>query len=283
MRASASRRRRGPPLRRRDRGVASASFHIERASGRSRSDFRARRGPAVEQPYPRAMRVHRIGSVLSGLVVVASVQGSSRAEDAPSASRARIVAHAITARFDPLNHALVARDVLTVEAAAKGTLALRLADGFVSRVLRQPPQPNSTLDGTGDRPLVRVVDVPAGRSEIEIAYAGVIFDGVEKKEGLAWVVGDATRGLISEKGIFLNAGSGWYPRTENDGVMRFDVTSYVPQPFQVVTQGRPPQRSTVVAPKGWTSETDVSPLGLAPGEEAGIPYAVSVAKAALPT
>ena len=55
-------------------------------------------------------------------------------------------------------------------------------------------------------------------------------DAVTKRDDLSWVVGDATRGLISEKGIYLSPESGWYPRTLKGGLARFDVTSYVPEP-----------------------------------------------------
>jgi hypothetical protein len=87
-------------------------------------------------------------------------------------------------------------------------------------------------------------EVPKGKSKLAIAYGGTVFDAVQKKDDLSWVVGDATTGIVSEKGVYLTDASGWYPRTPEAGLARFDVKAYVPEPFLVVTQGGVPTRST---------------------------------------
>ena len=125
--------------------------------------------------------------------------------------------------------------------------------------------------------------LPEGVTQVEVRYSGTIFDAVEKKEGLSWVVGDATRGLISEKGIYLSGASGWYPMTERDDVARFDVDTWVPAPLLVVTQGGIAERSSVTTAKGWTGADRIAPVAAPAGAEPGATWNRSVARAVIPT
>ena len=72
--------------------------------------------------------------------------------------------------------------------------------------------------------------------QLRIRYEGTIYDAVEKSDALAFVVGDDTRGVIGEEGVFLVAGSGWYPLT--DGIVTFRrIRVDGPGDWRVVTQG----------------------------------------------
>lgn len=223
-------------------------------------------------------------AALALLLAVALLARSTPATAAPP--DAAITAHAIEIRFDPAAHAFVARDRVTIAPAGPALLrfvlpkqvtvrGLATADGAAVEV--------SPVDGAPEGLVLHQAKVPDGVSSLTLAYGGVIFDAVEKQENLAWVVGDSTRGLISEKGIYLNGGSGWYPRTERDRMLRFDVTSWIPAPFLVVTQGRPPVRSTVQVPAGWSSDTEVEPPAITAEAKATVAFAKSVALAEIPS
>src|SRR5262249_52275322 len=160
-----------------------------------RSDFRTRRGSTDRQPYPRAMRLHRIASVVFASVVFVSLAGSSRGEDAASAPReSHILAHAITIRFEPETHSFVACDVLTLD--APGRVGARLAPNTtvdlsnLEHALLLQAGRRSVAEAPGDAVFAFV----ASSASATVNYHGTIFDGVDKKEGLAWVAGDRTRG-----------------------------------------------------------------------------------------
>lgn len=187
---------------------------------------------------------HALRSLDLAAVLVGSAAAPQAVADLPDA---RIVAHAIDVRFEPATHELQASDRLTVSPAGPARLRFVLASGLEVRSARAGGRTVEVRRHEGPTPhLARFeATLPAGATEVEVAYDGTIFDAVVKKEDLSWVVGDATRGLVSEKGIYLTGGSGWYPRADADTTMRFEVTSLVPAPFLVVTQGKPPQRTTV--------------------------------------
>lgn len=198
-----------------------------------------------------------------------------------TAGLARIKAHALTVRFEPETHRVIGRDVVTFDTSA----------GRAFKFLF-PPAFTANVPTASDEDGVHHGVLPAGVDRMELAYATTIFDAVQKKDDLSWVVGDATRGLVSEKGIYLTGNSGWYPIDLGDAppLARFDITTYVPEPFVVVTQGRVPERSRVVAPAGWDSPTDVvppaapaAPPGSAEKAAPGKAYAVSAVTAQFET
>ena len=204
--------------------------------------------------------------------------GSGARADAPAAApapgRARVAAHRITARFDPAAHRVVATDVMTFDTSA----------GRVVEILDPGTILASSVPLSVHEKGVSTATLPEGIDRLELTYANTIFDAVMKKDDLSWVVGDSTKGLVSEKGIYLTGASAWYP-VDVAGpprLARFDVTTYVPEPLLVVTQGRVPERSRLLAPKDWTSERDVVPPAAKEGE-ASAAFSVSSVLAQLPT
>jgi len=80
------------------------------------------------------------------------------------------------------------------------------------------------------------IEVPAATKELRLRYSGRIYDAVEKSDALAFVVGDDTHGVIGEEGVFLVAGSGWYPLT--NAIVTFRTIEVDgPGDWRVVTQG----------------------------------------------
>lgn len=111
-------------------------------------------------------------------------------------------------------------------------------------------------------PLGNVDEVPEGESSVVVQYRKPI-----------QVEGDS---------IALTPVDGWYAESPGGGLARFDVTAYVPEPFVVVTQGGVPVRSTIRAPAGWSSETEVVPPKATGEEVPGVTYAACEVRATMP-
>jgi aminopeptidase N len=208
------------------------------------------------------------------LAALAALPGGAAAE--PEAGLARIVEHRLEARFDPAAHRLVAHDRVTLDVTKGRSFVFSLAGRVRLEAAGKPLEREKAEDGR------YTATVPEGVTEVDCFYDGEVFDAVRDMGNASWLVGDETTGLISDRGIYLTGASLWYPRTAGDSMMRFDVTTYVPAPFHVVTQGKSPERTTLLAPKAWSSDTDVVP----PAADKDAPtttFHVAVARAAIPT
>ena len=190
------------------------------------------------------------------------------AEPQPRQSKARIDAHVLTVRFDPPRHRLVAHDVMTVQGDTAPTqLVLRLAPTLTVTEVTCNGEP-ATIRADGGS---LTITVPAnGPHKVGIAYHGTIYDAVEKADDLTWVVGDHTRGVIGEMGIYLSDASGWVPLPVTEGPRapaRFHVTTIVPAPFVVVTQGGPVSRQQLTTTGFDPGSTTLLPVSGGAGAE----------------
>ena len=200
-------------------------------------------------------------AVLAGCVLV--VSRTSAGDPPPTSGRAWIKSHRISARFEPATHRIIATDVLDFDTTDGRRVALRDPG-----TIRASSPEFTKSDEAG----MSLAMLPDGVDRITITYEKLLADAVPAK------------GFVSEQGIRLTGATDWYPTDVDTAphLARFDVTTYVPEPFLVVTQGRVPERSCVLAPKGWTSETVVVPPTAKAGEETAA-YAVSSVLAQLPT
>ncbi|MHA2620308.1 MAG: M28 family peptidase [bacterium JZ-2024 1] len=71
---------------------------------------------------------------------------------------------------------------------------------------------------------------------LNIAFKGEIFDAIQDLEKGTFVIGERTTGIISEEGIYLDDGSGWYPRLEA-GLGLYTVEITVPDGWVAVAFG----------------------------------------------
>ena len=220
-----------------------------------------------------------LARIAPAAVLVLSVASSASAGPEDGTARARIVAHHLTVRLEPKTHRLVAKDVIDFDVSKGRSVKRLLVHGLISS--------SQSLETDEDE--VYATKLPEGTTTLEVTYETTIFDAVRKAETAAFVIGDDTKGVISEDGVYLSERSRWYPTTGDDGLARFDVLSYVPEPFLVVTQGGVAERSSVVAPAGFEAGNDPAPpdRASAPPEGApaapGVRYAVAKAYARLPT
>ncbi|MDI6787468.1 MAG: M1 family aminopeptidase, partial [Planctomycetota bacterium] len=74
-------------------------------------------------------------------------------------------------------------------------------------------------------------------------YEGKIYHKVEEEKTLGFVRGGGTSGIISEEGVFLHHGSGWYPRTHISPMIHFEVTTFTPLGWEVVGQNELKERT----------------------------------------
>ncbi len=208
----------------------------------------------------------RPAPLLAALLAFAGMLlASARAEEPAPAAPPRVLEHDLTVRLLPQQHALVAEDRLTVDGGtAGGELVLTLAPTLgLTRPVEVAGKPDPTPARVDER--ITGLVVPPGRSTVVLRYAGVLFDAVQKAGDLTWVAGDGTRGLISEKGVYLAGSSAWVPRGEGEVLARYAVKAYVPEPFHVVTQGTVPRRGTLVSAGDAEAGDGPTPQAAPPG------------------
>ncbi len=195
----------------------------------------------------------------------------------------RVLEHDLSVRLLPATHQILVEDRITLEAGTDAELDLELDPALAL-------QGAALLDGrpiefarAGSR--LKALRPPVGRSTLTLRYGGEVHDAVAKSGDLAWVAGDGTRGLVSEKGVYLSGASRWVAEpVGRGGLTRYHVTAYVPAPFLVVTQGGVPQRSALTSAGGPGDGEGVAPAPRAP-EVSGptTTWNVLATKAALPT
>jgi len=205
--------------------------------------------------------------------VVLAVLLASLAPAALAAEPARVASQSLSVRFEPAGHGIRGQSVLTLAGAADEprSVRFRIHSGLeVAAFLLKGGgySPVSPARDEADGYWRRVeVPVPTGADSLLVRYEGTLYDAVKKAEDLSFVVGDDTRGVIGEEGIFLTAGSGWYPRTEGLAVFT-DVRVDVPERFRAVTQGGLDRREVANGREitRWTSDTPVEGVALQAGE-----------------
>jgi aminopeptidase N len=184
----------------------------------------------------------------TGLLIVAAMMlacaGSAYAETefAKSAqSEALIKHHQLAASFNPAEHTISATDTITLKPGAKRTLRFALGKDVKVDSLKDDHGKDLAFKPAEDEDLpehlaLYEAEVPKTAVGFTIAYGGVIYDPPQEEATLAHVRGGTTSGVISEEGIYLDAGSGWYP-VEDGALPTFSFTLSVPEPIALVTQG----------------------------------------------
>lgn len=149
----------------------------------------------------------------------------------------------LAVRLDPPKHRIEGKAVLRLAPARKepAVLSFRMHAGLEVKLPDGVAVDSKEVEGWWQ---VLSVTVPPDRADLEVRYAGEIYDAVQKSDALAFVVGDDTRGVIGEEGVYLASGSGWYPLTE--GVVTFaKIEVDGPGDWRVVTQGKRAAREVV--------------------------------------
>ena len=103
----------------------------------------------------------------------------------------------------------------------------------------------------------------ASFQSVRLRYAGEIYDPVQEEAALAHVRGDFTSGIIAREGVFLDAGSGWYPEIEGS-LATFKLLVETPMPMLTVAQGDLVARTSIKGRERseWRSEVPQDGLTL---------------------
>jgi len=171
-----------------------------------------------------------------------------------------ITAHNIVAELDPTIHYIKATDTMEATVAKQGVpvksgnfffalhpglelKSLALSDGKTSK-------PIKATKGKLEWLQMYNFSLPISRSPepdkftLIASYAGKIYDKPETEQTLGFMAGGQTSGIISEEGVYLHHGSGWYPRTPASPMLRFEVTTLTPAGWEVVGQNELKSRAT---------------------------------------
>ncbi len=182
---------------------------------------------------------------LPAVLLALALPGAALAEEP---GRPAVVSHALTVTLDPAKGGIEATDRMTVRRNGGGDLVLDLRADLALRLLevdgkaqgsvaREPADPRPGMA----RYRVRLLPV-RGDATVVLSWGGILSEAVKKAQDLAFVVGDASNGHISEKGVYLGEGTGWCPL---DGSMAtFTVTATVPEGWSVATQGGVPSQES---------------------------------------
>ena len=194
---------------------------------------------------------------------------------AAGAEPARVAAQELSVRIEPKTHEIEGTAVLHLDGAADAARALefRIHAGLTVRVeafrhggewVDAPVLDFGKPEGWW---LTVKIEVPAGADAVRVRYRGTIYDRVQKAADLDFVVGDDTRGVIGEEGVFLVSGSGWYPVTGGVTVFR-KITLDVPGDLRAVTQGGLASRTVAEGRERtvWTSDIAVDGLAMQAGD-----------------
>src|SRR5688572_19355038 len=114
----------------------------------------------------------------------------------------RVLEHDLKVRLIPSGRRLIAEDRLLVDGGGSG--------GRLTLEIARPLEWVGRPEGDGGTPIESAgsqshatIRVPAGRSAVTVRWRGEVFDAVQEAGGLTWVAGDGTKGLISDKGVYL--------------------------------------------------------------------------------
>ena len=148
-------------------------------------------------------------------------------------AKAEIVSHSLEIEINPSEHLLNAKDTIHLTEKTetirfhldKGLKILSIQSGI--NILDYTRSVNGSFQ--------EITLKTSGLRDITIHYVGLIYDEIKKADSLTFVRGDRTRGIISEKGVFLSPESGWYP--DDGGLVIFNLKVRVKEGLKVITQG----------------------------------------------
>lgn len=170
------------------------------------------------------MVLHFIAGVLLALIVTAKALAS--------------VHHNLDVELDPAHAGIRVSDTLILPpelATGKKPVEFLLHQSFevesnvtIEKLSQQDIPPHLTR--------YRISKIPAS-GVVALKYSGVIDHPLEKPVEESARSFGSTLGIISQKGVFLDGNSGWYPDVDND-LVSFTLNVKTPQPWVAVSAGQ---------------------------------------------
>jgi hypothetical protein len=162
-----------------------------------------------------------------------------------------VLSHSLQIQLDPASHEITVTDTLrwpagTAQAGAEFVLNSALALEFSSQPLEQlPGGENAEFFSINGGPMeaatraaltrYRLTEAPRDDS-LTVRYRGEIHEPLSNPKEEYTRGFRETSGLIGEVGVFLGGASFWYPYF-GSGLVQFDLTSNVPDQWQLISQG----------------------------------------------
>lgn len=207
------------------------------------------------------------------ICVICGCQSSGMAGTPSSAPEPlNITGHKITAELDPTIHYITATDTLEATVEKQGVppkvgnfffalhpglelKSLALSDGKTSKPVKFTKGKSEGLQSYNFSLPLASTQTP-DKFTLIASYEGKIYDKPETEKTLGFVAGGRTSGIISEEGVYLHHGSGWYPRVPSSPMIRFEVTTLTPAGWEVVGQNELKARTVVgnQVRTTWTSD-----------------------------
>ncbi|MBN2054082.1 M20/M25/M40 family metallo-hydrolase [bacterium] len=154
--------------------------------------------------------------------------------------------HKLKLQLDPKDHSLIGEDRITIRSDADDLRMVTLLlhrELSVTQVRLDRTSCVFSYQSDPDDPFIRQIRIKLPVSiardrqfDLNIKYRGTLYDALSKAEDLAFVIGDETRGLIGEEGIYLYKGSYYYPAVPISLAV-FDAVITTPEAFIPVSQG----------------------------------------------
>lgn len=166
----------------------------------------------------------------------------------PSSLAATVVHHDLDVTLNPAGHSLSAVASLSFpEDKRRHTVVFRLHDGLTVKALEggitQQQRNAQTLATT-------YTAQTTSEGRLRLQYSGQIshdFQAPSEEYARSFL---QTRGMISDKGVFLERGSYWFPSTDHE-LFTFDLKVHLPDGWTAVSQGERQRLEPVKS--GWES------------------------------
>ncbi|MGD8614719.1 MAG: M20/M25/M40 family metallo-hydrolase [Gammaproteobacteria bacterium] len=154
--------------------------------------------------------------------------------------------HALVVSLDPAEHRIEVEDTITLDADAPSSVEFGLHPGLVPELvegggslvaLDQSGTARPEAAGeAGPTPRHFRVDLPPGSRRFRLRYAGRLLHPLRQQAEEYARAFRTTAGMIAPQGVFLAAGSLWYPQL-GDALLSFDLELSLPQGWSGMTQG----------------------------------------------
>lgn len=144
-----------------------------------------------------------------------------------------IKSHFLDLEIDPSRHFINAKDTIHLNNETGRVIFHLNKDLKILSIFSEIKPLEYTTSVVDDSQ--EVVVITGGAKDITIHYEGVIYDEIKKADTLTFVKGDRTKGIISERGVFLSPESGWYP--DDEGLSSYNLKVKVKGGLKTVTQG----------------------------------------------
>ncbi|VFN02476.1 MAG: hypothetical protein BECKG1743D_GA0114223_104841 [Candidatus Kentron sp. G] len=145
--------------------------------------------------------------------------------------------HDIELALQPAQHTLAVTDLVTLPGPAEN-LTLTLHAGLKPRFFSDHGLVKvDKIQNEDDREQYRIT-LPNGTTRVRIEYAGTIHHALSASHAEQSRGFRATPGLIDAQGVFLAAGSLWYPQFDGYPYLTFDMRAKLPAGWSSVSQGR---------------------------------------------